>query len=516
MKQDNNKRAQEIIETARLKSQFLASMSHELRTPLNSIIGFSELLMDGLVGGLNEKQSHYLSIIHSSGTHLLRLVNDILDFSRLEAGMLEIFNEPTDLSLIVDDVLKAYSVLAERKGIKITVEIEPLETILTDRRKLAQIIDNLLSNAVKFTEKGDVTIKGGKIDDKLVVSVADTGIGIEEEEVKKVFDAFHQVDASTTRRYEGTGLGLALVKKLLEIQDGSIDVASSPGKGSTFTIKLPFVKFEQPKVPAVAVESELKEKLPPPTNKPVLVVEDNQLAANLMSVWLADAGYKVEVASTGEEALRKAITLLPAAITLDILLPEMDGWRVLHRLKELPETKDIPIIVVSIVEDKSFGLSLGAVDYMVKPVARLELLSKIERLAQKGRKAHRVLVIDDNPADISLIEEMLKIDGYEVLKAASGVEGVKTARKERPDLVVLDLMMPDLDGFDVMRLLESDEVTKGLPVILFTAKDLTEIDRANLSRNIRDIFTKAQLDRTSLRRKIGELLGHEVTELKHQ
>ncbi len=515
MKQDDNKRAQEIIETARLKSQFLASMSHELRTPLNSIIGFSELLMDGLVGGLNEKQSHYISIIHSSGTHLLRLVNDILDFSRLEAGMLEIFNEPTDLALIVDDVLKAYNVLAERKGIKITVEIEPLETLLTDRRKLAQIIDNLLSNAVKFTEKGNVNIKAGKISDKLVVSVSDTGIGIEEEEIKKVFDAFHQVDASTTRRYEGTGLGLALVKKLLEIQGGSIDVSSAPGKGSTFTIKLPFVKFEQPKTPAMeAAAGELKEKLPPPTDKPVLVVEDNQLAANLMSVWLADAGYKVEVATTGEEALRKAITLLPAAITLDILLPEMDGWRVLHRLKELPETKDIPIIVVSIVEDKSFGLSLGAVDYMVKPVARLELLSKIERLAQKGRKTHRVLVIDDNPADISLIEEMLKIDGYEVLKAASGVEGVKTARKEKPDLVVLDLMMPDLDGFDVMRLLESDEITKSLPVILFTAKDLTEIDRANLGRNIRDIFTKAQLDRTSLRRKIGELLGRQTTEEK--
>lgn len=510
MKQDENKKAQEIIEAARLKSQFLASMSHELRTPLNSVIGFSELLMDGLVGDLNEKQRHYISIIHSSGSHLLRLVNDILDYSRLEAGMLEIFNEPTEISTVIWEVLKAYNVISERKGIELKVEVEPLETILTDRRKLAQIVDNLLSNAVKFTEKGTIVIKAGKVGDKLLVSVSDTGIGIEEEEVKKVFEAFHQVDGTTTRRYEGTGLGLALVKKLLEIQGGSIDVKSAPGAGSTFTVKLPYVRFEQPAHPKD--KEELKGKLPPVTDKPILVVEDNPLAANLMSVWLGEAGYKVEVATTGEEALSKALTLIPAAITLDILLPEMDGWRVLHRLKEIPETKDIPIIVVSIVEDKSFGLSLGAVDYMVKPVARVELLSKIEKLASSGRRTKRVLVIDDNPADISLIEEMLKLDGYEVLKAASGVEGLKKARADKPDLVVLDLMMPDLDGFDVMRLMESDEVTKGLPVILFTAKDLTEIDRANLSHNIRDIFTKAQLDRTSLRKKIGDLLGHKAEE----
>jgi CheY-like chemotaxis protein len=266
------------------------------------------------------------------------------------------------------------------------------------------------------------------------------------------------------------------------------------------------VEFK-PEKPAVATtREELIQGLPAAGERPILVVEDNPLAANLMSMWLSEAGYNVQIASTGEEALQKAVTLCPAVITLDILLPQMDGWRVLHRLKEMPETKDTPIIVVSIVEDKSFGLSLGAVDYMIKPVSRSNLISKIERLTKSGRRFHRVLVIDDNPADISLVEEILQLDGYEVLKATSGVDGLKAARDEKPDLVILDLMMPDLDGFDVMRLLESDEATRGLPIILFTAKDLTQIERANLGTNIHDIFGKTQLDRDSFRQKIAELL----------
>jgi len=507
MNVDENKQAKDMLEAVRLKSQFLANMSHELRTPLNSIIGFSELLMDGLVGELNEKQAHYIKIIHSSGEHLLRLVNDILDFSKLEAGMLEVFAEPTNLREVATDVLRAYNVVAERKGLTIRADIPPdLPPMLTDRRKLAQILDNLLSNAVKFTDKGRIEITARRMGETLEVVVSDTGVGIDPKDLPYIFDAFHQVDASTTKKHAGTGLGLALVKRLVEIQQGSIEVTSTPGQGTTFSIRLPFVEFK-PEQTAQAAAQEVKKQLPPSSDRPVLVVEDNPLAANLMSTWLTEAGYKVITASTGEEALAKAISARPAAITLDILLPQMDGWRVLHRLKEMPETKDIPIIVVSIVEDKSFGLSLGAVDYMVKPVSRTDLLNEIEGFMKPGRRPHRVLVIDDNPADISLVEEMLSLDGYEVLKAGGGLEGLKVARSEQPDLVILDLMMPDLDGFDVMRLLASDEATKDLPVIIFTAKDLTEIDRANLGENIREIFTKAQLDRASLRGKIADILG---------
>ncbi len=504
----DNEHAQEIIEATQLKSQFLANMSHELRTPLNSIIGFSELLMDGLVGKLNEKQAHYVKILHSSGVHLLRLVNDILDFSKLEAGMLEVFNEPTDLKEVIDEVLKTYDVISERKSVKIIVDIpKDFPIVVTDRRKIAQIIDNLLSNAIKFTEQGNVTLSVKRDNDMLKVVVSDTGIGIPEKELADIFAPFQQIDGSTTRRYEGTGLGLALIDKLLKIQNGSITVDSKVGEGTTFTVLLPFNEYKPVQPQKVTSRQELEESLPAPGNRPILVVEDNPLAANLMSTWLADAGYKVHISSSGEDALEKAVALRPAVITLDILLPQMDGWRILHRLKEMDETKDIPIIVVSIVEDKSFGLSLGAVDYMVKPVSRTDLVNKIKNLTFMGGKAHRVLVIDDNPADVSLIEEILKLDNYEVLKAHSGVEGVKMARNEKPDLVILDLMMPDLDGFDVMRLLESDEVTRGLPVILFTAKDLTQIDRANLGENIRDIFGKAQLDKESLRRKIAELFN---------
>ncbi|MEA3311106.1 MAG: response regulator [candidate division WOR-3 bacterium] len=507
MNVEKDRRTKELLKAVRLKTQFLGNMSHELRTPLNSIIGFSELLMDGLVGELSEKQGHYMKIIHSSGAHLLRLINDILDFSKLEAGMLEVFNEPTDLSEVLEEVLRTYSVIVERKGIEVHVDIPPdLPPMLTDRRKLTQIIDNLLSNSVKFTNQGRVELAAKRKEGMLEVTVTDTGIGIEPQELPYIFDPFHQVDASTTRRYEGTGLGLALVKKLLQIQKGTIEVQSSPAQGSSFTFRLPFVEFK-PEKPAVATtREELIQGLPAAGERPILVVEDNPLAANLMSMWLSEAGYNVQIASTGEEALQKAVTLCPAVITLDILLPQMDGWRVLHRLKEMPETKDTPIIVVSIVEDKSFGLSLGAVDYMIKPVSRSNLISKIERLTKSGRRFHRVLVIDDNPADISLVEEILQLDGYEVLKATSGVDGLKAARDEKPDLVILDLMMPDLDGFDVMRLLESDEATRGLPIILFTAKDLTQIERANLGTNIHDIFGKTQLDRDSFRQKIAELL----------
>jgi CheY-like chemotaxis protein/two-component sensor histidine kinase len=505
---ERDKHAKELLEAAKIKSQFLANMSHELRTPLNSIIGFSELLMDGLVGQLSDKQGHYIEIIHSSGMQLLRLVNDILDLSKLEAGMLEVFNEPTDVREIIGDVLRAYNVVAERKDLEIHVDIPTdMPLTLTDRRKLTQVVDNLLSNAIKFTEHGSVDIVARREGAELVVKVSDTGIGIDPEHLPHIFDPFHQIDSSTTRRYEGTGLGLALVKKLLEIQDGTIEAKSTFGQGASFTFRLPFVEFKPEKPAEVAKKEEWVETLAEPGDLPILVVEDNPLASNLMSVWLSEAGYKVEVAATGEEALQKAVTLRPAVITLDILLPQMDGWRVLHRLKEMPETKDTPIIVVSIVEDKSFGLSLGAVDYMIKPVSRNELISKIESLTREGRRPRRVLVIDDNPADISLIEEILRLDGYQVIKAGGGVEGLKAARNEKPDLVILDLMMPDLDGFDVMRLLESEEATRGLPIILFTAKDLSEIDRANLGENIHEIFGKAQLDRNSLRQKIAELLG---------
>lgn len=509
MNKDKEKSPEEMFEAAQIKSQFLANMSHELRTPLNSIIGFSELLMDGLVGRLNDKQNNYLNIIHSSGVHLLRLVNDILDFSKLEAGMLEVFNEPTSVKEVVEDVLRAYNVTCERKDIQIKVDVQPdMPYMLTDRRKLSQIIDNLLSNAVKFTERGSIHITATRKANTLEVTVADSGIGIDPRHIQKIFDPFRQADSSTTRRYEGTGLGLALVNRLLEIQKGSISVESTPGKGSTFKFTLPFNEWVPPE-PEVTSRAELQAKLPVPSDRPILVIEDNPLASSLMSMWLTEAGYKVEIASSGEEALQKAISVRPAVITLDILLPQMDGWRVLHRFKEMPETSDIPIIVVSIVEDKSFGLSLGAVDYMVKPVSRTNLLAKIQRLAAGGERRPRVLVIDDNPADVNLVGEILRLDGYEVLAASGGVEGLKMARNARPDLVILDLMMPDLDGFDVMRLLESEEVTQGLPVILFTAKDLTDIDRANLGDNIHEIFAKAQLDRESMRKKVSELLRKE-------
>ncbi len=496
------KKAEEIIELSKLKSRFLANMSHELRTPLNSIIGFSELLLDGLAGELTEKQKHFLEIIYNSGNHLLRLINDILDLSKFEAGMVELEAEPVEVRSILSEVIELYRKKAENKGIDFKVEIdEEIPLVITDRKKFIQIVDNLLSNAVKFTEKGEVRFSVEEENGKIKIEVADTGIGIPEKDIPEIFREFHQLDSSSTRKYEGTGLGLALVKRIVDFLGGDIEVESKEGKGTKFTVRLPMVKYGKE---IEELESLSREEIKGET---ILVVEDNPLAQKLMRVWLEEAGYKVIIAKNGREAIEKAIYKKPALITLDILMPDMDGWQVLYRLKENKETRDIPVIVCSIVENKSFGINLGAVDYLVKPFSRAELLDRIKKVFTKKKDRIKVLVIDDNPSDAIFLEEVLKIEGIHVEKAFSGVEGIKKIRQDKPDLIILDLLMPDISGFDVMKLMEGEE---DRPVVIFTAKELTPEEKEKLGHNIKAIFRKTEITKEELKEELKKVIKNYV------
>jgi CheY-like chemotaxis protein/two-component sensor histidine kinase len=483
----------------RLHSEFMANMGHELRTPLNSIIGFTELLLDGLAGPLTEDQKRYAQIIHTSGMQLLELISDILDLSKLESGLIEVYGEEVMIREEIDRILKDYLPHIKEKKLDLSVQVEPgLDWFLCDRKRFDQILGNLVSNAVKFTDQGSVTIEVRPVQNKLEFSVSDTGEGITENNLAHIFDEFWQSDSSLTRKYQGTGLGLALTKKLLKLLNGEIKVESRIGKGSRFSFMLPYKRPDIKAQPAIPVEA-----LP---TQPVLIVEDNPLAADLVSTWLKDAGYAAVIASSGEEALRIAQQVKPIAITLDILLPQMDGWQVLHRLKQWEATKDVPIIICSIIDNKEFGLSLGAVDYMVKPVSRKDLLDSLRSATLHSTTGKKVLVIDDNPQDIELVEEILRTQGYTVLKAYGGVEGLKKARAENPDLIMLDMLMPDLDGFDVMKLLRADDKTQKLPIIVFTAKELNQSERETLSIHIQGMVEKAKLEKDAFIKMITRTL----------
>lgn len=483
----------------RLHSGFMVTMGHELRTPLNSIIGFTELLLDGLAGPLTEDQRRYAQIIHGSGQQLLQLISDILDLSKLEAGLIEVYGEKVLIRDEIDRIVKEHGGPIGEKGLTVTVKVdENLDWFLCDRKRFEQVLGNLVSNAVKFTEKGSVTIEVQPVQNKLQFSVTDTGIGIAETNLPHIFDEFWQSDSSLTRKYQGTGLGLALTKKMLALLHGEIRVESREDAGSCFTFELPYVR------PETTVPAELP--VEPPSTQPVLIVDDNQLAADLIATWLREAGYSAIIAPSGEEALRLAQEVKPIAITLDVLLPQMDGWQVLHRLKQWEATKDIPIIICSIIDNKEFGLSLGAVDYMVKPVSRQMLLESLRSATQIHSNTRKILVIDDNPNDVALVEEILRTEGFEVIKAYGGVEGLKKARAENPDLIMLDMLMPDLDGFDVMKLLRSNDATNNLPIVVFTAKELSPAERETLNSHIQGLVEKAKLEKETFIKMITRTL----------
>ncbi len=511
-----------LEEASRAKSDFLANMSHELRTPLNSIIGFSEMLKDGVLGELDEKQRGFVTDIYDAGTHLLSLINDILDLSKVESGMLELEAEPVDLPAL----LKASTLVVRQKAIahriRLDTRIDPaLGTVLADERKVKQIVYNLLANAVKFTPEGGsvllaarrvsraqvgfadtdlpsrlVALPPGEATEFLEITVEDSGMGIAEADLARLFEPFTQVDGSLARRHSGTGLGLALVRRLAELHGGTVGVASRPGVGSVFRVWLPYRDLAGAQ-PAPAPQNDAPEAVP--VQPLALVIEDDDRMADLIAAQLSSEGFAVIRAATAEEGLVRAAKCRPDLITLDIFLPHMDGWECMRRLKADPNLAETPVVIITVSGDLARGLALGARRVLQKPFAPGELAAAVTGLvAPRDRAAPCVLVVDDNVKAVEQVATTLEAEGYRVLRAYSGAEAIAAARRERPDLLILDLMMPEVSGFEVARALRESEQTARIPILVLTTGELGAAERARLNAQVGEILAKADFNRSVL------------------
>ena len=506
---------QHVQDATQRKSQFLAGMSHELRTPLNSIIGFSEVLLEKMFGELNDKQEDYVKDVVSSGRHLLSLINDILDLSKVEAGRMELELGVFDLRAVLEGSLVMVRERAVAHTIRLSLDLaDEIDTIIGDERKVKQILFNLLSNAVKFTpDAGKVGIQAKKLGDAVRIAVWDTGIGIAREDQGRIFEEFQQTRQGLIGKTEGTGLGLALAKKFVDMHDGSIWVESMPGVGSTFTFTLP---LEGPGLDArteAVLEGNMEEQ--GQTGPVALIVEDDPKAADLFQIYLTEAGYLVDIASDGAEGLHKIKQRRPEVVILDILLPQVDGWAFLSQVKKDPATQDIPVIVVSILDERGKGIALGAAEYLVKPVDKEELLEKLKTrqvAVKKPTSRVKILVIDDDPKAMRLVTRVLESEGFVVLQAATSEAGLILAKAAQPDVVILDVFMPGMNGFEIIDRLEESPETQQLPIILFTVKQLTADEKERFKGRIAQVFQKQHLNRSGLIGTVRDILQRPLGE----
>ncbi len=502
--------AKEVAEQANTtKSTFLANMSHELRTPLNAIIGYSEMLEeDAEERGFDDLRPD-LSKINAAGKHLLSLISDVLDLSKIEAGKMELFLEDFDLGALVYDVESTIRPLVEKNHNTFEVHCpEDVGTMHADLTRVRQILFNLLSNAAKFTQKGRIGLEvlplrvRGR--DWLEFEVSDSGIGLTPEQQERLFQSFSQADPSTSRKFGGTGLGLVISRRFAQMMDGDISVQSEHGKGSAFTVRLPRVTGVSQ---SLATTAEME--LPPAqvsVTPTVLVVDDDRSTRELISRGLEKEGFRVITASSGEEALRLARAQRPDAISLDVLMPGMDGWTVLSSLKSDPITASIPVVVVSMLDDRDIGFALGAADYLTKPVDREKLVAALRRFRGNANAPRPVLVVEDDPAAREVIRRTLERDGWLVWEAENGRSALKILVRQMPDLVVLDLMMPEMDGFEFLTYLRQSEQGRRIPVVVVTAKAVTAEDRARLSGQVGRIFHKGSFTRAELIAELRRVL----------
>jgi signal transduction histidine kinase/CheY-like chemotaxis protein len=489
---------------SKAKSDFLANMSHELRTPLNAIIGFSELMGgEDTDGDSRWVPNEWIDHIRNGGRHLLGLINDVLDLSKVEAGRIELFPEALPLPDVIGEAVATLGPLIRAHELELTVAVPPL-TITADPIRFRQIVDNLLSNAIKFTpEGGQIFIAAHRDGDQTHVSVTDTGPGIAQADQPLVFTEFTQV-GDVGKRKSGTGLGLPLARRLAQAHGGDIDLESEPGHGTRFTITMPNgiisnVNAADTDGPVVCRAGG------------VLVIEDDPAAALLLSTHLERAGYPVTVAATGEEGLAAARTCQPAVILLDLILPGIDGRRVLAQLKDDPWLRQIPVAIISVTDEREVGLALGAVDYFVKPVNHGALLAWLAHhgfIPPLSDRSTNVLVIDDDPATIAVVRQTLSRQGIGVAEAANGLDGLRLARAHPFDLIICDLLMPGLDGYTVIAALHDDPATEHTPVLVLTAQDLTAADRSRLDGKTLAVVSKGGTAVTDIQRwveRISEL-----------
>jgi signal transduction histidine kinase/DNA-binding response OmpR family regulator len=485
----------------KMKSEFLANMSHELRTPLNSIIGYTELVIMLGAAGLGETERSNLDVVLRNARHLLSLINDVLDLSKIEAGKATVHAEPFDPRALVEAVVGTAAPMAKEKGLRIAAHVSPgLGPIVSDETKVRQILLNLVSNAVKFTKEGsvDVTIEP-RGDDRWAVIVADTGIGIADEHHELVFEEFRQVDASSTRQAGGTGLGLSIARGLARLLGGRLTLKSAPGQGSTFTVELPrTLPGDKPVAPAPSATQPASPAVTEPPvggGRLIVAIDDDPEALQLLMEHLRGSGFTVVPAGDGATGVRLVRELHPAVVTLDVLMPGMDGWQVLGALKADPATAGIPVVVLSFVDNKALGFSLGAASYLTKPIEREQLLQAVERLAPGSLENHYALVVEDDPDSRAYMRQVLDPLGMTVVEAPDGQAAIAlldVLGPKRPDLVLLDLGLPHVDGFGVLARLRADERTRDVPVIVVTARDLGPEDLDRLA-GVRRVVPKGDL-----------------------
>lgn len=512
--QQLERQSAELADASRHKSEFLASMSHELRTPLNAVIGFSEVLLERMFGELNERQADYLQDIHSAGRHLLALINDVLDLSKVEAGHMELDRTSFD---VADSLAYAHLLVRERAAqhqihVSVDASKEELGTIWADQLRFKQVMLNLLSNAVKFTpDGGTVRVVAHRVEGDLEVSVTDTGVGIAPEDQARIFDSFQQGGRSSSSA-EGTGLGLTLTRRIVELHGGTLWLESTLGVGSTFGFRIPqtaplrLVPDADDDADADAAWGREGEAARPV----ILIIEDDENSAELVSVHVRAAGLRPVAVGTGEEGLDAVRSIHPAAVILDIRLPGMDGWDVLGALKAEPSTADTPVVVVSVLPERGRGFALGASDYLVKPVAKDDLLAALRRVGvgpphQVANR--RIVVVDDDPAALELVQVTLEPLGWDVRTCAHGAEAHAVVRSESPAVVLVDLLMPDTDGFAVIDALHHDPNTQGIPIVVLTAKTLTAADRRRLKGRVEFVASKSRLDLIQLSTRLAGLAG---------
>jgi signal transduction histidine kinase/DNA-binding response OmpR family regulator len=501
---------QEALAATEAKSHFLANMSHELRTPLNAIIGYSEMLEEDATETGKEDIVPDLKKINGAGKHLLALINDILDLSKIEAGKMDLYLETFDLKTLLDDVVATTSLLVQKKANQLEVQLSPdLGTMRADLTKVRQALFNLLSNASKFTEHGTITLKAARESDPgqagwIVLQVRDTGIGMTPAQLSRMFQAFSQADAATVRKYGGTGLGLAITQHFCRMMGGDVTVASEIGKGSTFTIRLPS-EVRNPREESDEKSARPLDQLPKEANT-VMVVDDDPSARDLLKRFLNKQGFHVKCAANGPEALALVKRVRPKVITLDVMMPGMDGWAVLSKLKEDPATADIPVIVLTIVDDKHYGYALGATEYLTKPVDRERLAAIIGALRHRSIPG-RALVVDDEADSRDMLVRSLEREDWTTVTATDGRDALEAVAAQKPDLILLDLMMPRMDGFAFVAELRKRQEWRAIPIIVVTAKSLTNEDRQMLQGHVQKVLLKDDFSRDQLLNELRDIVA---------